>query len=49
MSFGGDKIDECFKKLYKKVCDDLNGLFWVCVEIFIMVVKIWWMYIGREG
>ena len=46
---GGEKIDECLKKLYKKVRDDLDGLPRVCIEISTSDVKIRWMHTGTEG
>lgn len=45
---GGENIDECLKKLYKKVRDDLNGLPRVCLEITSADVKIRWMQTGAE-
>lgn len=46
---GGDNIDECLKKLYKKVRDNLNGLPRVCIEISSTDVKIRWIHTGTEG
>lgn len=39
----GENIEECLKKLYKKVRDDLNGLARVCFEISSTGVKIRWI------
>ena len=46
---GGEKIDECLKKLYKKVRDDLDGLPRVCIEISTTDVKIRWKHTAAEG
>ena len=46
---GGEKMDECLKKLYKKVRDDINGLPRVCIEISSTDVKIRWIQTGIEG
>lgn len=44
---GGENIDECLKKLYKKVRDDLSGLPKVCLEISSSEVKIRWIHTGE--
>ena len=45
---GGENIDECLKKLYKKVQDNLNGLPRVCLEITSTDVKIRWIQTETE-
>lgn len=40
---GGENIDECLKKLYRKVQDNINGLPRVCMEISSADVKIRWI------
>lgn len=45
---GGEKIDECLKKLYKKVQDNLNDLPRVCLEISSTDVKIRWLHTGAD-
>lgn len=46
---GGEKMDECLKRLYKKVRDDINGLPRVCIEISSTDVKIRWIQTGTES
>lgn len=46
---GGENIDECLKKLYKKVRDNLNDLPKVCLEISSTDVKIRWIQTGLQG
>ena len=44
----GENIDECLKKLYKKVQDNINGLPRVCLEINSADVKIRWIQSETE-
>ena len=46
---GGENIDECLKKLYKEVRDNLDALPRVCLEITCTDVKIRWIQTGTEG
>jgi len=46
---GGENVDECLHKLYKKVRDNLNGLPRVCLEISCADVKIRWMKAGTDN
>lgn len=45
---GGDNIDECLQKLYKKVRDNLNSLPRVCLEISSCDVNIRWLQAEAE-